>query len=128
MTSHMLPKQALYQAELRPGSSTPGEKYGLCGVGASAGADARSLIPTFIDNAPFHGHEIGSFGQARREARCRCYRASAATHPAGRFGPPVRPGAFGRRRRRSSLEVAGTAAPLAPIRQTKIAAVKSVDI
>jgi hypothetical protein len=37
------------------------------------------------------------------------------------------PGAFGRRRRRSPLEVSGTAARFAPIRRTKIAAVKSVN-
>ncbi len=29
------------------------------------------LIPTVLDIDPFHGHEIGSSGQARREARCR---------------------------------------------------------
>jgi hypothetical protein len=40
----------------------------------------------------------------------------------------MRPGAFGRRQRRSPLEVSGTTARLAPIRQTKIAAVKSVNI
>jgi hypothetical protein len=38
------------------------------------------------------------------------------------------PGAFDRRRRCSSLEVDGTAARLAPIRQTKIASAKSVNI
>ncbi len=60
--TNLIPKQALYQAELRPGSSTPGEKYVLCGVGASAGADARSLIPTLLDIDLFNGHEIGSSG------------------------------------------------------------------
>jgi hypothetical protein len=42
--------------------------------------------------------------------------------------PHRRPGAFGRRRRRSPLEVSGTTARLAPVRRAKIAAVKSVNI
>ena len=48
--------------------------------------------------------------------------------PGGAICPTERPGAFGRRRRRSSLEVSGTTTQLAPNRRTKIAAVKSVDI
>jgi hypothetical protein len=40
----------------------------------------------------------------------------------------MRPGAFGRRRRRSSLEVSGTKARLAPSRRAKIATVKSINI
>jgi hypothetical protein len=48
--------------------------------------------------------------------------------PAGPICSTMRPGAFGHRRRRSSLEVDGTTAQLAPIRRAKIAAVKSVNI
>jgi hypothetical protein len=42
--------------------------------------------------------------------------------------PHRRPGAFNRRRRRSSLEVFGTTARLAPSRRAEIASVKSVNI
>ncbi len=44
--------------------------------------------------------------------------------PGGPICPTLRPAAFGRRRRRSSLEVSGTTARLAPSRRAKIAAVK----
>ena len=55
-------------------------------------------------------------------------RPDSTGHPVGRFAPPVRPGAIGRRRRRSPLEVSGTTARLAPIPRAKIAAVKWVNI
>jgi len=49
-------------------------------------------------------------------------------NPVGRFAHHRRPGAFGRQRRRSSLEVDGTMARLAPSRCAKIASVKWVNI
>jgi len=52
----------------------------------------------------------------------------AAEHTRRADLPHQRPGAFGRRWRRSLLEVFGTTARLAPIRRTKIASVKSADI
>jgi hypothetical protein len=48
--------------------------------------------------------------------------------PGGPICPTMRPGDFGCRRRRSPLEVSGTAAPLASVRRTNIASVKSVNI
>jgi hypothetical protein len=60
---------------------------------------------------------LASSGKRRRES---------TGHLALRFAHR-RPGAFGRRLRRSPLEVSGTTAQLAPIRRAKIAAVKSVN-
>ncbi|MEE8226431.1 MAG: hypothetical protein V3R30_06400, partial [Kiloniellales bacterium] len=60
------------------------------------------------------------------------HRASTARTPLGtrRAGPPHPWGRalFGRRRRRSPLEVDGTTAQLAPVRRAKIAAVKWANI
>ncbi len=85
------------------------------------------IIPTVIDIDPFHGCK------SVRPGRC------GVKRDAGVIGrtlertwrgdlPHRRPGAFGRRRRRSPLEVDGTTAQLAPSRRAKIAAVKSVNI
>ncbi len=72
--------------------------------------------------------QTGSPGQARREARCRRHRASAATHPAGRFAPPrgraiLAAGVVARR-----VKCPALLRGLAPSRSAKITSVKWVNI
>jgi magnesium transporter len=55
-------------------------------------------------------------------------RASATTHPMGRYDPPEGPGAYSRQPRCASLMVRGTTARHAPCWRKKIAPVKRVDI
>ncbi len=95
----------------------------LCAVFARA-ESANTNGPRYW---PISWVQIGSSGQARREARCGGI-GQAVQRTRRADLPHRRPGAFGHRRCGSSREVSGTTARLAPIRQTEIAAVKSVNI
>ena len=84
----------LARAVMRPSSAASVCRRFAIGCFASRWAaprprSTRSLrvISKVIDNHPFDG-PYWPPGQARREARCRRHRASAATRPGGQYGPP----------------------------------------